>query len=150
MGLRFSRVELSGRNGLPGEKGSGNCDQLIRGKPRYLRCVNIFFYLYRKSLLCYKRLHTLGINNSLNVLCSKTSTPQLILTEKYDRFLHTELRVSISVDQHKQDGMVSLPSTGFLLGLLFYPEDGGGMFLWNVLLSPNYKALQHRRLFSLQ
>jgi hypothetical protein len=36
-------------------------------------------------------------------------------------------------------------SAGFLLGLLFNAEDGGDMFLRNVGLSPNYKALQPRR-----
>jgi hypothetical protein len=35
---------------------------------------------------------------------------------------------------------------GFLLGLLFYPEDGGDMFLRNVgRLSANYTALYPRR-----
>jgi hypothetical protein len=38
---------------------------------------------------------------------------------------------------------LSLPPTpGFLLGLLFDPEDSGDMFLKNVWLSPNYMALQ--------
>jgi hypothetical protein len=32
-------------------------------------------------------------------------------------------------------------SGGFLLGLLFGPEDGGIIFVWNVGLSPNYMAL---------
>jgi hypothetical protein len=31
---------------------------------------------------------------------------------------------------------------GLLLGLFFDPEDGGYIFLWNVLPSPNYTALQ--------
>jgi hypothetical protein len=65
-------------------------------QPRYLECVNIFLYLYRKSLLCNKRLHSLRINNLLNVLCSRATTPLLILTEKYVRLLHTELTVSTS------------------------------------------------------
>jgi hypothetical protein len=30
----------------------------------------------------------------------------------------------------------------FLFGLLFYPENGGDMFLWNIGVSPNYTALQ--------
>jgi hypothetical protein len=31
---------------------------------------------------------------------------------------------------------------GFLLGLHFYPEDGGDIYLWNIgLLSPNYTVL---------
>jgi hypothetical protein len=33
-------------------------------------------------------------------------------------------------------------TTGFLLGLLFIPEDEGEMFLRNVLMSPNYATLQ--------
>jgi hypothetical protein len=33
-------------------------------------------------------------------------------------------------------------SIGFLLGLLFGPEDGGDMFFRNVGLSSNYTALQ--------
>jgi hypothetical protein len=35
-------------------------------------------------------------------------------------------------------------SAGFLLGLLFDPEDRSDMFLLNVGLSPNYTGLQHR------
>jgi hypothetical protein len=31
---------------------------------------------------------------------------------------------------------------GFLLGLIFKPEDGGDMFFRNVGLSPNYTAFQ--------
>jgi hypothetical protein len=31
---------------------------------------------------------------------------------------------------------------GFLLSLLFYLEDAGDIFLWNVRLTPNYTALQ--------
>jgi hypothetical protein len=34
-----------------------------------------------------------------------------------------------------------------LLGLFFDLEDGGDMFLRNVGLSPNYTALQARRMF---
>jgi hypothetical protein len=80
----------------------------IPTQPSYLGCVNIFFYLYRKSLLCNKHLHSLEINNSLNVLCSKTTTPLFILTEKYARFLHTELTVWTSINHQKQEGNVSL------------------------------------------
>lgn len=35
-------------------------------------------------------------------------------------------------------------SDGFLLALFFYSENGENMFLWNVELSLNYKALQLR------
>jgi hypothetical protein len=35
--------------------------------------------------------------------------------------------------------------TGFLLGLLFDPKDGGDTFLRNVGLSPNYMALHSHR-----
>jgi hypothetical protein len=37
---------------------------------------------------------------------------------------------------------VPVASVGFLLGLLFYPEDGGDIFFRKVALSPNYTALQ--------
>jgi hypothetical protein len=37
--------------------------------------------------------------------------------------------------------------TGFLLGLVFDPEDGGYMFLQNIRLSPDYTALQKIVLF---
>jgi hypothetical protein len=37
---------------------------------------------------------------------------------------------------------------GFLLGLLFDPEDEGDMFLRNIGLSPYYTALQARRPYS--
>jgi hypothetical protein len=42
---------------------------------------------------------------------------------------------------------LSLPpaSAGLLLGLLFGPEDGGDMYLRNILLSSNYMALRPRR-----
>jgi hypothetical protein len=39
-------------------------------------------------------------------------------------------------------------SAGFLLDLPFNPEDGGDMFLQNIRLSPDYLALQPRRLCS--
>jgi hypothetical protein len=38
-----------------------------------------------------------------------------------------------------------LASAGYLLGLLFYPEDGSDMLLRNVGLPPNYTPLQPRR-----
>jgi hypothetical protein len=49
------------------------------------------------------------------------------------------------------EGMLSklslLPaSAGFLFEVLFNPDDGGDPFLKNVRLSPNYVALQPRRL----
>jgi hypothetical protein len=37
-------------------------------------------------------------------------------------------------------------SAGFLLGLLFDPEDGGNVLLRNMVFSPNYTELQPRRL----
>jgi hypothetical protein len=41
---------------------------------------------------------------------------------------------------------VKLSSAGFLLGLFFYPEDGGDMSLRNIgLLSTDYTALYPRR-----
>jgi hypothetical protein len=40
-------------------------------------------------------------------------------------------------------------SAGFLLDLLFYPEDGGDMFLRSHGLSQNYSASQPRRPYSL-
>jgi hypothetical protein len=40
-------------------------------------------------------------------------------------------------------------SPGFMLGLLFDPEDGNDMFLQNVVLSLTYIALQHGRSYCL-
>jgi hypothetical protein len=40
-----------------------------------------------------------------------------------------------------EEGTFSLLSAGFLLGLLFSPEDGGNMFLQNAGLSLNQVAL---------
>jgi hypothetical protein len=37
---------------------------------------------------------------------------------------------------------------GFLLGILFDPEDGGDMSLQNISLCLNYMVLQHRSLYS--
>jgi hypothetical protein len=42
----------------------------------------------------------------------------------------------------------SLLPAGFLLGVLFGPEDGDDIFLRNVTLSPNYTALQLKMPFS--
>jgi hypothetical protein len=39
-------------------------------------------------------------------------------------------------------GRFPLVSTGFLLGLLIYFEDGGDMFLRNIGLPPNYASLK--------
>jgi hypothetical protein len=36
---------------------------------------------------------------------------------------------------------------GFLLGSLFDPEDGGSIFLPNIVLSPNHTFLQYRKPF---
>jgi hypothetical protein len=36
-------------------------------------------------------------------------------------------------------------SSGFLLGLLFYPENGGDVFLRSVGISPIYMALQTQK-----
>jgi hypothetical protein len=41
-----------------------------------------------------------------------------------------------------EGGSMQPASAGFLLSLLFDPEDGGYMFLQNVVLYPNYTALQ--------
>jgi hypothetical protein len=61
------------------------------------------------------------------------TTPLFILTKKYARFLHTEVTVSTSTNQQKQEGKLNLAccllSKGFLFGLLFDPEDGGDIFL---------------------
>jgi hypothetical protein len=53
------------------EKESGNYTPLkveMPTQPRYLGCASIFSYLYRKSLLYSKLLHSPDINNSLNAL----------------------------------------------------------------------------------
>jgi hypothetical protein len=39
-------------------------------------------------------------------------------------------------------------SAGLLFGLPFSPEDDGDMYLQNISLSPNYLALQPRKLYS--
>jgi hypothetical protein len=40
-------------------------------------------------------------------------------------------------------------SVGFLLAILFDPEDGGNMFICNIRISTDYMVLQSRRLYSL-
>jgi hypothetical protein len=61
--------------------------------------------------------------------------------------LHLQGRISRERYQHeiRWEAGLSPASAGYLLGLLFDPEDVGDIFLRNVGLSPNYKALQPRR-----
>jgi hypothetical protein len=42
------------------------------------------------------------------------------------------------------EGGHSSACAGFLLGLIFHPQDGGNMFFRNVGLSPNWPALQFK------
>jgi hypothetical protein len=49
-----------------------------------------------------------------------------------------------------KQGTTCLMLVGFLLGVLFNPEDGGEIFLQNAGDSPKYTPLQPRRLYSLK
>jgi hypothetical protein len=53
-----------------------------------------------------------------------------------------------SIFRIEMEASLSPASAGFLLGILFNPEDEDDVFLRNVGLSPNYNILQLRRQYS--
>jgi hypothetical protein len=53
--------------------------------------------------------------------------------------LYSKLKYVIK--EHKTSRSRRQAPTGFFLGLLLYPEDGGGMFLRNFGLFPNYMSI---------
>jgi hypothetical protein len=61
--------------------------------------------------------------------------------------LNHDLHVLIHIQSHQFPFKGCLPpaSAGFLLGLLFDPEDGGDMFFQNVGLYQNYTVLKFTR-----
>jgi hypothetical protein len=73
---------------------------------------------------------------SINIIASEVLTPVSIKTRSSDFYCRPV----------QDENKLSLPpaSTGFFFALLFCPENGGNMFLRDVMFSPNYKALQPR------
>jgi hypothetical protein len=58
-----------------------------------------------------------------------------VSTDVSEEHFASILRISEKINQHKSISLRSasyLLHAGFLLGLFFYPEDGGDMFLRNV------------------
>jgi hypothetical protein len=54
--------------------------------------------------------------------------------------LHLQSRRVSQARKHEKQG--SATSVGFMVGIFFYPDDGGDSFFCNVTLSPNYMASQ--------
>jgi hypothetical protein len=51
-------------------------------------------------------------------------------------------KLELKIRHQTESTQLIICFAGFSFCLLFYPQNGGDMFLWNIGISPNYTALQ--------
>jgi hypothetical protein len=79
---------------------------------------------------------------NLTVFC--VVTPCSVTAKSFGGTYPFHLQGKTAIHARNQHKRLSLPpdSVGFLIGLLFDPEDGGNIFLRNVGLSPSYSVFK--------